>query len=294
MVLPGLYPERLSLPFALDVVGRVKGKVRFRPPPEPEPEERNAFGGCLAEQEEDERAFAEILARHLGPGAHMGPRPVAGPLERALDDNTAALAARALRTAVPASAESGVACSLHAKPGGVSGRLVDVILEGGGIAIGGPGGTLGAPRPDSRNGSMPSSKGGSRPNYKDGARPDSQDKTGIEKWGVATFNQFDTNNDGTLTKKELSHALRSLPRKKFKIQSVEDLMANMDADGDGGLNLEEWLESITSCKGLAAALEKSVNAAGEVDGFRDPEKLQGAFAGVFSLDSSPFGHVLAH
>ena len=49
MVLPGDYPEPIVLPFAMDVIGRVKGKVRFCPP-SPDP-----AVALEQEQEEDER-----------------------------------------------------------------------------------------------------------------------------------------------------------------------------------------------------------------------------------------------
>ena len=61
MVLPGVYEERVHIPFPLDVVGRVKGKVRICPPPE---SALTAQERADAEQLEDELAIAEILHRH--------------------------------------------------------------------------------------------------------------------------------------------------------------------------------------------------------------------------------------
>lgn len=139
MVLPGDYPERVVLPFAMDVIGRVKGKVRFCPPPEPEP---GRAATADQEQDEDERAIADILARHLGDDAPPVHSPAPG-------------FASSVSDAGPAGEHAtGVACSLYAAPGGVAGRLVDVIIEGGGVAVDGPGGAKNAapnaPRPASR------------------------------------------------------------------------------------------------------------------------------------------------
>lgn len=121
MVLPGDYPERIVLPFAMDVIGRVKGKVRFCPPlPDPPVT-------LEQEQEEDERAIAAILAKHLGSQAPpVGADATMWPSE---DENETALSS--------SNEHADVACSLYAAPGGLGGRLVDIIIEGG-IAVSAP------------------------------------------------------------------------------------------------------------------------------------------------------------
>jgi len=83
----------------------------------------------------------------------------------------------------------------------------------------------------------------------------------VTEWGGSVFEQFDTDNSGTLNNKELSRALKSLPRKKpkysppnTKFQSVDEMITTMDADGDGMVSKEEWLDGISKCSGLCAAL----------------------------------------
>ena len=133
MVLPGDYPERIHLPFAMDVIGRVKGKVRFCPPLADV-----AQTTLEREMEEDEQAIAAILAQHLGSDA-----PPVGAYAR----NTALVS---LQSDVPLDERAGVVCSLPAAPGALGGRLVDIIIEGGGIAVSGPGNGASEAKQDSR------------------------------------------------------------------------------------------------------------------------------------------------
>ena len=118
MVLPGVYEERVHIPFPLDVVGRVKGKVRICPPPESAltPQER-----ADAEQLEDELAIAEILHRH---GIKQS-------------DHAALSDADLVPPVADELAAAGLALSLQSDPG-VAGRLVDIIVDGGGITVTGP------------------------------------------------------------------------------------------------------------------------------------------------------------
>ncbi len=46
----------------------------------------------------------------------------------------------------------------------------------------------------------------------------------------------------------------------------------MDADGNGTVDLDEWLDNLRKCAGLAAALAESVNEAGVVEKFRSFEQ----------------------
>ena len=85
------------------------------------------------------------------------------------------------------------------------------------------------------------------------------------RWGAAIFKQFDADSDGKLTGKELASALKDLPKTKpkkvppgLKFQSIEEMMAAMDSDDSGSLDLAEWLANLGQCPGLAAALAENV------------------------------------
>ena len=93
------------------------------------------------------------------------------------------------------------------------------------------------------------------------------------------FAQFDTDKDGRLSTKELTRALKSLPKSKpkhippgTKFMSVDDMIAALDVDGDGSIDETEWLDNLAKCAGLAAALAENVNEAGEVASFRSFEE----------------------
>ena len=101
----------------------------------------------------------------------------------------------------------------------------------------------------------------------------------IKVWGTTVFHQFDTDKNGVLDSKELSRALKALPKTKptrappgAKFMSVDEMVAAMDADGNGSVDLEEWLGNLSKCAGLAAALAESVNEAGVIEKFRSFEE----------------------
>lgn len=97
----------------------------------------------------------------------------------------------------------------------------------------------------------------------------------IEEWGKTVFHQLDVNSDGKLSSKELGSALKQLPKTKpkkvapgAKFQSLEEMIAAMDADQDGSLDLSEWLSNLHKCAGLHAALAENVNSKGEINDFK--------------------------
>ena len=104
-------------------------------------------------------------------------------------------------------------------------------------------------------------------------------KKAIDVWGKSVFAQFDTDRNGVLDQKELTRALKALPKTKptmappnAKYMSVEDMIVAMDADGSGGVDETEWLANLSTCAGLAAALAENVGESGVVDNFRSFEQ----------------------
>ena len=101
----------------------------------------------------------------------------------------------------------------------------------------------------------------------------------IAAWGRSVFEQFDTDKNGVLDKKELGRALKALPKTKptmappnAKFMSVEEMIEAMDADNSGGVDVDEWQQNLAKCAGLAAALAESVNDSGVVEKFRSFEQ----------------------
>ena len=97
----------------------------------------------------------------------------------------------------------------------------------------------------------------------------------VAKWGRSVFEQFDTDCNGVLDKKELSRALKSLPPTPplslppgSEQMSVDGLMKTMDSDGDGVISEAEWLTLLSKCPYLACALAETVNEQGLVPSFR--------------------------
>ena len=93
------------------------------------------------------------------------------------------------------------------------------------------------------------------------------------------FAQFDTDKTGTISSKELSRALKALPKTKpaslpsgAKLMSVDEMIAVMDSNGDGEIDEAEWLANLAKCPSLAAALAENVNADGEIAAFRSFEQ----------------------
>jgi molecular chaperone DnaK (HSP70) len=102
---------------------------------------------------------------------------------------------------------------------------------------------------------------------------------GIEKWGKKVFEQFDTDKNGKLSCKELTRALKSLPKTKpvsakpgTKYMSVDDMVKAMDENADGEMDLKEWLKNLAKCAGLYAALIENVNEEGKMASFRSFEE----------------------
>jgi Ca2+-binding EF-hand superfamily protein len=99
----------------------------------------------------------------------------------------------------------------------------------------------------------------------------------VDVWAKAVFEQFDTNADGKIDTKELNRAIKSLPviapKNKEEADamssSVNDMVSAMDANGDGGITLSEWLVNINGCPMLHSRIEAAVGDGGTVTSFRD-------------------------
>ena len=105
-------------------------------------------------------------------------------------------------------------------------------------------------------------------------------RQGIEIWGAAVFHYFDSNHDGKLSSVELARALKSLPKTKpqkcppgTKFQTVEDMINAMDADQNGYVEESEWVENLSKCPGLYAALAEYTDENGELPTFLSYEEL---------------------
>ena len=101
----------------------------------------------------------------------------------------------------------------------------------------------------------------------------------IKSWGKSVFEQFDTDKNGVLDNKELSRALKSLPKTKptmappnAKYMSVEEMVTAMDADGSGACDANELectihkVSKSLEAKRIAASM---TSAAGEGDVRKD-------------------------
>jgi Ca2+-binding EF-hand superfamily protein len=77
--------------------------------------------------------------------------------------------------------------------------------------------------------------------------------------GVLVFKQIDTNGSGTVEKGELKRMLNGLPKTKpkegVKFVPFDELLATLDSDSSGDVDLEEWLTNLDKLEGLKTAME---------------------------------------
>lgn len=90
----------------------------------------------------------------------------------------------------------------------------------------------------------------------------------VQTWGKSVFAQFDTDKNGFLSNAELARALKALPPGPMQ-GSIDDLVAKMDANGDGSLSVMEWLNNLAKVPALAFSLDMVVDSStGTVTNFR--------------------------
>ena len=116
----------------------------------------------------------------------------------------------------------------------------------------------------------------------------------INLWGRKVFSQFDANKDGRMSMKELARGLKALPKTKpvsapkgTKFMSVEELIAAMDKDGNGYLDLHEWLTMLAGCAGLECAISEAVDETGTLVNYRSLEQQQEPTLAVSPAEASP-------
>merc|ERR1712232_504410 len=82
---------------------------------------------------------------------------------------------------------------------------------------------------------------------------------------VNVFHQFDTDGSGTIGVKELTKALMCLGLKGDAGARAKEVMRQMDGDGNGEIDMQEWQERLP--EDLRRLIENRVNEHGLVDGF---------------------------
>merc|ERR1711904_126723 len=77
--------------------------------------------------------------------------------------------------------------------------------------------------------------------------------------GVLVFDQIDVDGSGAIDRGELQTLLNKLPRKKpapgVEFVPFEDMIKTFDADGNGTIELDEWLNNLQKLPGIRMAIE---------------------------------------
>ena len=108
---------------------------------------------------------------------------------------------------------------------------------------------------------------------------------------IVLFNNFDTNNDGYITKKELKKGLLKL--KKKTDQEIDEIMDSIDTDKNGAINFNEFI-SATLNTTVSEDYERIIKAFEffdlDKDGLIDENELKSVLTGKeFSkIDSKIF------
>lgn len=89
----------------------------------------------------------------------------------------------------------------------------------------------------------------------------SRQELDILYWGKGVFQKLDVNQDGKLSATELAKTLKALPKTKppncapdTKFQSLQEMISVLDANHDGFVDQQEWLENLGKCAGFYEAL----------------------------------------
>lgn len=105
---------------------------------------------------------------------------------------------------------------------------------------------------------------------------------------TATFMVFDRDADGRISKTELGTVLRSLGDDLSDLE-LDELMAKVDGDGDGFIDLQEFIDFHTAKSGRTSDASQSSNSSGEdkVEWSEEKHALQAAFD-LFDADKDGF------
>ena len=98
-----------------------------------------------------------------------------------------------------------------------------------------------------------------------GAQIDRRGTTGISAMGMACSN-------GKIDRAELMTMLKTLPKPPDATKTVEELVAVLDVDGDGVIDIDEWVTQLERVPLLKKLLDSYVDpATGLIDPNRNPD-----------------------
>merc|ERR1719379_3171118 len=110
--------------------------------------------------------------------------------------------------------------------------------------------------------------------------------------GVLVFKQIDTNNSGTVERKELQRMLRGLPKTKpkegVKFVPFDEMISIFDSDGSGDIDIEEWVTNLDKLEGLKLAMESVIDPdTGRLTTYRSfPDQMAKEMGQIKALEKS--------
>ena len=106
--------------------------------------------------------------------------------------------------------------------------------------------------------------------------------------GVAVFRQINLDGSGKVNRAELIAVLKVLPKPpmnedpdapKVKRMTIEEIIAELDVDGDGLIDEDEWIAQLERLPSLKASIELAVNPlTGKIKGYGEEAPAAAAAA----------------
>ena len=97
-------------------------------------------------------------------------------------------------------------------------------------------------------------------------------KESIGMAGVLVFKQIDADNSGKIDRNELMTMLKQLPKPPDATKTVDELVAILDVDGDGIIDMDEWIAQLGRIPELKKLLDSYVDpSTGLIDPNRNPD-----------------------